>query len=766
MANSMLTISLKKKLTCAFCEGIYRNPKTLPCFHSFCFACLKELLRNTKLFEQLQCPLCKHGVDITDNVALQALPSPYFISSLQKVLDCGEDDLELTCSSCDRHSLASSFCFDCKCLVCSECIEVHEQMKAMRSHRIMELEDIRSQDMRELVQGMRNCSRKTHQTEPLELYCESCGECICEKCQTTDHQNHMVHRIHDARLQTDQQIGEFIEKLYEKISSCQLFLENIELAYNRAVEKIVLVRKNVRDKVNSLVRVLRTHEKDMISQLERIQLDLRQDILSNKRGYEDLLFEMVKTKDVVGEIVERGIDIELLNLHKPMLQRISELTVVPVEEIKHKSISFDYAHNDSVLQVLENTDLGQINISYTDPTCSETTNENLHHSVTVTGERVLFEVVTKDSEGNISFSEEDRLSVNVESENGNTIQPRIENMKDGNYKVSFTPLKSDVLVIHVTVMGEEIRGSPFQMYVKSSSEFHREVLRSDSTRSTAGSDRSDTPIMSAVTVFGLDKGYFGRPCGISLNTNCDVFAVADSKNAIVHVLGVEGKVLRTLGEDDNSNVYLSNPVGTAFDHDDNILVTDSESHVVKIFDPSGQCRRTFGSRHLQRPLGICCGPDGSTFVCDSIARSIKKFSLKGSFQGEFKSPDIHPSGKRVAPYFIAFHKDKFFVTFDNHSVQVFDTQGTFLYKIGDKGHGEGRFKDPRGLAVESNDRLFVCDTGNHRIQVFSVDGRVSLFGSYGAQLGQVDRPQDIAISHDGTAFVTDHNNARVQVFRQ
>ncbi|KAK3742775.1 hypothetical protein QZH41_003710 [Actinostola sp. cb2023] len=595
-------------------------------------------------------------------------------------------------------------------------------------------------------------------------YGEYCGECICEKCQTAEHQLHRIHGIREAKTQTDGEINGFIDELDVKISSCQRVLEKIELSYNSTVEKIVAVRQNVREKVNSLVRILRTHEKTMISELEHVQLDLRQDILSNKRGYENLLLQMLKARDIMGEIIDRGIDIEMLNLHNSMRRRMDELLVVPVEDTKQKSVSFDYAHNDTVLEILESTDLGQIKISFTDPSCSEITNENLHHSVTGTGERLLFEVITRDSEGNISYSEEDRLAVRVQSEKGHTIQPRIENLKDGNYKVGFTPLKPDVLMVHVTVMGESIRGSPFQMYVKSSIEYHRESLLSDSTRSMPSGE--DTPVMSPVTIFGLNKGHFGRPCGISLNASCDVFAVADSKNRTVHVLGVEGKVFRMLGEDKNSNICFSNPVGIAFDQDENIFVTDCDSHVVNVFDPTGQCKRTFGSRHLQRPLGICCGPDGSSFVCDSAARSIKKFSWGGTFEVDFKSPDIHPSGKRAAPYFITQHKDKFYVTFDNHSVQAFDGRGTFLYKIGDKGHGEGRFKDPRGLAVDSNDRLFVCDTGNHRVQVFSVDGRISLFGSYGAQLGQLDRPQDIAISHDGTAFVTDYNNARIQVFRQ
>ena len=350
MADSTLTQGLKEKLTCNFCRGVFRNPKMLPCFHSFCFDCLKELQRQTKLFEKLRCPACHYGIHLVDVIALQSLPSPYFISCLQKVLDCGQEELELTCSSCDRHTLATSFCFDCKCLVCQDCIQIHEQMKAMRCHRIIELEDIHSQDMRELVREMRTCSQKAHHSEPMAFFCHDCGQCVCEKCQTGVHQLHRLSRIEDAR--SDFEVGDYINNLDVKISACKYVIQKIEANYNSAVLKIVAVRTNVRDNINTLIRVLRNHEKQMISELERIQLDLRQDISSHKRDYEAQLHQMEGAKDFIADIVDRDIDIEMLNLHNSLIARLDELLSVPLEQSKHKTVNIDYDHNHGLLQVL------------------------------------------------------------------------------------------------------------------------------------------------------------------------------------------------------------------------------------------------------------------------------------------------------------------------------------------------------------------------------------------------------------------------------
>ena len=51
-------------------------------------------------------------------------------------------------------------------------------------------------------------------------------------------------------------------------------------------------------------------------------------------------------------------------------------------------------------------------------------------------------------------------------------------------------------------------------------------------------------------------------------------------------------------------------------------------------------------------------------------------------------------------------------------VQVFDRQGQLLYYFGQKGSGFGEFQLPTGLFIDRNDRVFVVDSYNRRVQVF------------------------------------------------
>ena len=59
----------------------------------------------------------------------------------------------------------------------------------------------------------------------------------------------------------------------------------------------------------------------------------------------------------------------------------------------------------------------------------------------------------------------------------------------------------------------------------------------------------------------------------------------------------------------------------------------------------------------------------------------------------------------------------------------------------------------------------VCDTQNHRVQVFELTGKfVTKFGSEGSERGELKNPFSTAVLSDGGIVVCDLNNHRIQVF--
>lgn len=75
------------------------------------------------------------------------------------------------------------------------------------------------------------------------------------------------------------------------------------------------------------------------------------------------------------------------------------------------------------------------------------------------------------------------------------------------------------------------------------------------------------------------------------------------------------------------------------------------------------------------------------------------------------------------------------------------------------------FWGPRDVELDSAGNVYVADTGNKRVRVYSADGLfLRDIGSGGMALGQLDEPSGLDISADGELFVADTWNRRVSVF--
>jgi len=162
-------------------------------------------------------------------------------------------------------------------------------------------------------------------------------------------------------------------------------------------------------------------------------------------------------------------------------------------------------------------------------------------------------------------------------------------------------------------------------------------------------------------------------------------------------------------------------------------------------------------------------------VSNTINDEVGIFTAAYSFVASpsFKSGAFNwPNGIAIDPI------SRNLVVFDsnNSRVVIFTPSGAswaFASAFGTKGSGPGQFALNEypgvfdGVAVDgANHAIFVADSGNNRIQMFSATGQfLAQFGANGGGPGQFSNPQGVAIDPiSRNVIVADGGNARVQIF--
>ena len=181
-----------------------------------------------------------------------------------------------------------------------------------------------------------------------------------------------------------------------------------------------------------------------------------------------------------------------------------------------------------------------------------------------------------------------------------------------------------------------------------------------------------------------------------------------------------------------------------------------------------------GELPFSAPRDIATAPDGSLFVADSRNHRIVHLDAQGLFlnawggYGNVLDGEV-PGGLFNEPWGLAVGPDGLVYVADtwNHRIQVFTQEGEFLrmwnsFEV--VGTMDG-FWGPRGITVDKDNRVFVTDTGKQRVVIFdSMGNYLTQFGGLGLDAGKLDEPVGIDITFDGRVYIADTWNYRVQVF--
>ena len=453
-------------------------------------------------------------------------------------------------------------------------------------------------------------------------------------------------------------------------------------------------------------------------------------LMKDKANFQDQLKKIEGTVSQVNRLIERSTGPELVRTKTSvdeLFQELDEPQDMP-SSFERKTPKTVFLKNQEVSTALEEAKLGRFDESETE--VNQCSMEGFQEATA--GLETQFDVITRNSEGEQYYCPGDYIAVKIMSTQGEKIaaDTRIVDKNDGSYTVSFIPSEAGQQNVSVRINGEKLLEAPL-LFIK---------------------ERSFKPVRfigGGIT----DGKKLTFPWGVTVNNSNEIF-VSDMSNNRIVVLNENGELIRSFGHN-----LVNDPTGISIDREGRTFVVSRGNDKICLFNPHGKFVRVVNDDgSLNGSRGISLDSQGNAIVCDTGNKCVRIFSPDGKV---YKTVGI---GRLQFPYDCLCCENKIFVSDREADVlKVYNSNGGFLYEIGK--HGEGKLNSPTGIALDKTGHLLVCSKGNHRVQVYTLDGKfVTKFGEYGEDLGQIYQPTSVSVLKSGRIVVCEFGNNRLQLF--
>ena len=214
----------------------------------------------------------------------------------------------------------------------------------------------------------------------------------------------------------------------------------------------------------------------------------------------------------------------------------------------------------------------------------------------------------------------------------------------------------------------------------------------------------------------------------------------------IDVYDTDGNFIRTWGRIGSGQGELDEPGGIAIGPDDSVYVADQSNHRIQRFTPEGRFISQWGGHgsepgrfggggqrnsRLSGPHFLAFDSRPNLYITDSADGRVHTYSAEGRFitrwgdnrsqAGSFGPVQSSPPRGLIGPIGVCVdHLDRIWVSATNNLVQVFSSDGEYLFGLGGDGDGPGQFQLPHGMAFDSHGDLYVVEAVNHRVQKFAL----------------------------------------------
>ena len=732
--NKYNYVSIYYKQTCPNCNGPFTDPKMLQCFHVYCKKCLDRMVvHDTERKCSITCPMCLHTTSLNAPDGVNDLVTASHISrrnEMQQILKKMNEPQNIACEKCSwRRRTAECFCRQCSKFMCPHCSDAHKDWPELQHHVIFTIDEAKNNIGLLHSDKQQNCLKHD---KKLKLYCDTCGELICQHCTVQMHKDHNYGVITDTIESHKKELMDSITPVKKQLNRVNPNMSRLIQAQRNNRE----LSKTLKGEIHSMFDELRTFLDETEVQLTAdVDVIMKQEIesLETKRDQaEQFRSQCINCVDFVYNTVHGGKEGEVLKSKHRIMEQVRQLSrqFDPDYCEQPEKVNISFALSQDLAKVISEA----ASVHQTRVTGKGTRIAEVEKRATVTLEihdlkKEPFCLPTSNIDATLAlWFEKDQVQ-----------QCSITELEKGKYEIAYQPDVAKPHNLFINVNRNPVHGSPFLVKVVQSL------------------DRA--PVRSITNLNG--------PRGVAVNYEGEIF-VSESDSKCVSIFSPTGEKLSTITGEDSKHGPLGTVVrGVAMVAGNKIIVLDSDICLVRLFSRDGKELKVSEPLLFQCPNGVCVNKrEDSVYVVDHLAHCIKRLNPDLSIASTFGSAG-QLDGELNFPFDISIdYEENVYVTdTDNHRVQVFTPGGKYVRQFGSEGTGPGELRGPIGICIDSNNLVYVGELHNKRVSVFTIDGDfVTSFGTEGSELGQFDGPFGLAIDRKGVLYVSDFGNKRVQLF--
>ena len=314
-----------ERIICGLCSETYKQPKLLPCFHTFCLSCLEEYVKNNgEDSNAFDCPLCKTKIDLPECGVNDFLSNFYLPRNAASFTYENED--RHCCDLCGPDVNAVNHCPHCEENYCERCSEMHLKQRATRTHSLIQLLSSNGGPTIPLKRK-EFCAR--HPKDELRVVCQDCNnDILCIICKLTEHEKHSSREIAEQANVIKENMKGNLQKADTNVHKLQKILRDITKLETETCEKRETEIKQLDDFERKLKEFIEKRTNDVREKLNRNFEKISQEVRRSKSETEAMIASLQNASIQVNQMMAVTDDIFVIrnspNVHTVASKGIDE----------------------------------------------------------------------------------------------------------------------------------------------------------------------------------------------------------------------------------------------------------------------------------------------------------------------------------------------------------------------------------------------------------------------------------------------------------